>query len=161
MNILLKKAVRDMWRAKLRTLAIIVAIMISVGTGIGMVNATGDIFKSFDKRLEDTHYEDISIQFVMDTMNLSMIESIDGVDEVMGRLLIKTQVEVKGKAYESHWISSPHYDKEPYSPLNGYQINSGSYVSSPTAKECMALYHNVAKRSSEIHMLFLLPPPGS
>lgn len=140
MNILLKKAVRDMWRAKLRTLAIILAIMISVGTGIGMVNATGDIFRSFDKRLEDTHYEDISIQFVMDALDLSMIEDVDGVDEVMGRLLIKTQVEIDGDEYESHWLSSPYYDKEPYAPLNGYLVNSGKYVSSPTAKECMIGY---------------------
>ena len=66
MRILFMKAVRDMWHAKLRTMAIIVAIFISVGCGIGLVNATRDILNTYDERLVDTHYEDIAIQFQMD-----------------------------------------------------------------------------------------------
>ena len=140
MIILFKKAVRDMWRAKLRTLAIIVAIMMSVATGIGLVNATEDVFKTFDKRLDDTRYEDISIQFQTDTLDLDAIEEIPGVEQAMGRLLIKTQAVVDGTKYECHWIASPYHPDEPYSEVNGYQLNSGSYMSSPTARECVVGY---------------------
>ena len=48
MIILVKKAFRDLYRSKLRSLSIILAIALSVGLGIGMVNATKDAFASFD-----------------------------------------------------------------------------------------------------------------
>ena len=85
MIILLKKAIRDLLRSKMRTLSIIMAIALSVSLGIGLVNATRDALGSFDKRLDDTNYEDIDIQFDMSEVHLEEIGAIDGVDQVSGR----------------------------------------------------------------------------
>ena len=137
MIILLKKALRDLLRHKLRTFAIITAIILSVGLGMGMVNATRDAYETFDKRFDDTNYEDIDIHFDMSALNLTEIEGLDGVETAVGRLYIPTQVEFDDKKYEAHWISAPYHDNEPYSRINGYQIFRGKYISSREAGECL------------------------
>lgn len=138
MIILAKKAVRDLRRAKLRTVSIILAIMISVGLGIGLVNATKNAFESFDKRYEVTNYEDIDIHFEMTELNITEIEAIEGVQEALGRLYIPTQVQVGSDRFEARWISAPYYEMKPYSKINGYQLVKGEYVSSPIAQEALA-----------------------
>jgi putative ABC transport system permease protein len=138
MIILARKAMRDLRRAKLRTVSIILAIMISVGLGIGLVNATKNAFESFDKRYDVTNYEDIDIQFEMTNLNISEIGAIEGVEEVIGRLYIPTQVQIGNERFETSWISAPYYDKKPYSKINGYQLTDGKYVSSPLVKEALA-----------------------
>ena len=137
MNILVRKAIRDLWRSKLRTTAIIAAIALSVGLGIGLVNATKDAFESFDRRLEVTNYEDIDIHFDMTRAPLDEIREVEGVDEVVGRIYIKTQTSVAGEKFKTHWLASPYYDEKPHSRINGYQLTEGEYVSSPDARECM------------------------
>ncbi len=137
MIILVKKAFRDLYRSKLRTISIILAIALSVGLGIGMVNATKDAFASFDHRLEVTNYEDMDINFDTASLDMVAIEQIDGVDTAMGRLFIHTQIQVGEERFKAHWIGSPYYDKEPYSLINGYQMFSGEYVSGANSRECM------------------------
>jgi len=137
MIILMKKALRDLLRHKLRTSAIITAIILSVGLGMGMVNATRDAYETFDNRFDDTNYEDIDIHFDMTALNLTEIEGLDGVETAVGRLYIPTQIEFGNKKYEAHWISAPYHDNEPYSQINGYQIFKGKYISSSEAGECM------------------------
>lgn len=135
MLILVKKAARDLLRQKLRTISIVLAISLSVGLGIGLVNATQNAIDSFDKRLELTNYEDIDIHFDMTGIDLSDIRDIEGVDSVIGRIFIVTQVRAGDERYKTHWISSPHYPDEPYSKINGFQLVEGSYISSATADE--------------------------
>jgi len=137
MIILIKKAVRDLLRHKLRTISIILAIALSVGLGIGLVNATRDAFNSFDRRLEVTNYEDMDIRFDMAGVDLRAIGDIEGVEKVMGRIFIETQVRIGEERYKTHWISAPYYNEEPYSKINGYQLVDGSYVSGPDAYEGM------------------------
>lgn len=138
MLILIKKALRDLLRQKMRTISIILAIALSVGLGIGLVNATQNAFDSFDKRLEVTNYEDIDIRFDMTSVNLDEIGNIEGVEEVTGRIFITTQVQVGNERYKAHWISSPYYPEKPYSRINGYQMVDGSYMSSPESMEALA-----------------------
>ena len=89
MRILVRKALRDLWRSRLRTIAIISAIALSVGLGIGLVNATKDAFESFDRRLEITNYEDINIEFDMTNISIEDIRAVEGVKEAIGRILLK------------------------------------------------------------------------
>ncbi|MEA3557836.1 MAG: FtsX-like permease family protein [Candidatus Thermoplasmatota archaeon] len=137
MMILIKKAARDLMRQKLRTISMILAIALSVGLGIGLVNATRDAIDSFDKRLEVTNYEDIDIRFEMENIDLSELEDIDGVDNVNGRIFLETQVRIEEERYKTHWISSPYHPGEPYSLINGYQLIDGSYISSENANEAL------------------------
>ena len=137
MKILVRKAIRDLWRSKLRTIAIISAIALSVGLGIGLVNATQDALESFDKRLEITNYEDIDIHFDMTNLSLDEVRSVEGVEEVMGRIFIKTQTSVGGEKFKTHWVASPYYEEKPYSKINGYQLTEGYYVSSADSSECL------------------------
>lgn len=149
MNILVRKAIRDLWRSKLRTIAIIAAISLSVGLGIGLVNATKDAFESFDKRLEETNYEDIDIHFEMTNVSMDRIRSMEGVDSAIGRIFIQTQTIFEGEKYKTHWVASPYYDEEPYSRINGYQLTEGSYITSPTARQC--LVGNLFSRENSLH----------
>ncbi|MGA1848085.1 MAG: ABC transporter permease [Thermoplasmatota archaeon] len=137
MIILIKKAVRDLLRHKMRTISIILAIALSVGLGIGLVNATRDAFNSFDKRLEVTNYEDIDIRFDLADVDIQEIQGIEGVDKVVGRIFIETQVQIGGERFKTHWISAPYHDEEPYSEINGYQLVDGSYMSGPDGYEAM------------------------
>ncbi len=137
MLILIKKAARDLMRHKMRTISMILAIALSVGLGIGLVNATMDAFDSFDKRLEVTNYEDIDIRFEMSDIDLDELGDIEGVEQVNGRIFLETQVQVKNERYKTHWISSPYYPGEPYSLINGYQMIDGSYMSSENARETL------------------------
>jgi len=137
MIILIRKAWRDLKQTKMRTASIILAIMLSVGLGISMVNATENAMESFDRRTELTNYEDISIQFDDAELDISTMEAMSGVDKAIGRLLISTQVQIGQTRYETDWINAPYYDEKPYSLINGYQLIEGEYVSSPTARECL------------------------
>jgi len=137
MRILVKKALRDLGRSRLRTISIISAIALSVGLGISLVNATKDALESFDKRLEITNYEDIDIEFDMTNISIEDIRAVEGVREAIGRILLKPQSSVGGEKYRTHWIASPHYDERPYSGINGVQLSDGKYVSSPLARECL------------------------
>lgn len=137
MMILIKKAVRDLLRHKMRTISIMIAIALSVGLGIGLVNATRNAFDSFDKRLEVTNYEDIDIMFDMTRINMSAVRDISGVEEVCGRVFIETQVQYGNERYKTHWISSPYHEEKPYSTINGYQMVKGDYVSSMYAREAL------------------------
>ena len=137
MIILVKKALRDLLRHKLRTTSIVIAIILSVGLGIGMVNATRDAYETFDKRFDNTNYEDIDVHFDMSKLNLTEINGLEGVEAAVGRLFLPTQVEIGNKKYEAHWIAAPFYENEPYSRINGYQIFHGKYISSREAGECM------------------------
>ena len=137
MLILIKKAARDLMRHKMRTISMILAIALSVGLGIGLVNATMDAFDSFDKRLEVTNYEDIDIRFEMNDIDIDELLDIEGVDHVNGRIFLETQVQVGNERYKTHWISSPYYPGEPYSLINGYQMIDGSYMSSENAREAL------------------------
>jgi len=137
MIILVRKAWRDLKQTKMRTASIILAIMLSVGLGISMVNATENAMVSFDKRTELTNYEDISIQFDDAEVDISTMEAMSGVDKAIGRLLISTQVKIGETRYETDWISAPYHDVKPHSEINGYQFLEGEYVSSPTARECL------------------------
>jgi putative ABC transport system permease protein len=137
MIILIRKAVRDLLRHKMRTISIILAIALSVGLGIGLVNATRDAFNSFDKRLEVTNYEDMDIRFDNAEVDIRALEDIDGVEKAMGRMFIETQVQIGEDRFKTHWISAPYYDEEPYSEINGYQLVEGSYVSSPDSNQAM------------------------
>ncbi|MFO8050492.1 MAG: FtsX-like permease family protein [Thermoplasmatota archaeon] len=137
MIILIKKAARDLLRHKLRTISIMLAIALSVGLGIGLVNATRDAFDSFDKRLEVTDYEDIDIRFDMSGIDLEDVDNIEGVKEVCGRLFLETQVQFGEERYKTHWISSPYHPEDPYSKINGYQMMEGSYISSERARESL------------------------
>ncbi len=130
MLILVKKAMRDLLRQKLRTISIMVAILLSVGLGIGLTNATQNAIDSFDKRLDVTNYEDIDMHFDMTTIDLDDINSIEGVDNAIGRVFITTQVQIGNEKYKAHWISSPYHPEKPYSAINGFQMTDGSYVSS-------------------------------
>jgi len=135
MMILLRKTFRDLWRAKLRTISIILAIVLSVGMGIGLVNATQDAFETFNGRFDDTNYEDIDIHFEMTGINISEINEIEGVDVAMGRLFIPTQVQLGEKKYETHWISAPFHPNDPYSLVNGYSFADGNYFISNNSRE--------------------------
>ena len=137
MLILARKAFRDLWHARLRTLAIISAIVLSVGLGVGLVNATRDIYESFDRRYEATNYEDVDIHFEIGAVNISGLKELPGVRSAMGRLMLPTQAEVDGEKFETHWISSPYYPDEPYSEINGYHIIEGRSISSPGAAEAL------------------------
>jgi len=137
MRILAKKALRDLWSAKLRTISIIVTILLSVGLGIGLMNATNDAISSFDRRSEVTNYEDMGLQFDPAVLNLTGLGSVAGVKDIMGRMFILTQAQFGDVDFKSHWISAPFYDREPYSLINGYQLAEGRYMSSPTARECL------------------------
>ncbi|MCK5772710.1 MAG: ABC transporter permease, partial [Thermoplasmata archaeon] len=137
MIILLKKAVRDLLRSKMRTLSIILAIALSISLGIGLVNATRDALESFDKRLDDTNYEDIDIQFDMSEIDLDEIGAIDGVDQVSGRIFLETQAQYGEERYKAHWIASPYMEGKPYALINGYQITDGNPFSSPLSGECL------------------------
>ncbi len=135
MIILVKKALRDLWHAKLRTISIILAIILSVGMGIGLVNATQDAFETFNGRFDDTNYEDIDIHFEIGNVNISEINEIEGVETAMGRLFIPTQVRIAGNKYEAHWISAPFYPQEPYSQINGYTLVDGNYFNNKNSPE--------------------------
>ncbi len=148
MIILLKKAVRDLMRNKLRTISMILAISLSVGLGIGLVNATRNAFDSFDKRLEVTNYEDIDIHFNMTSLDISEIENIDGVKQASGRTFIETQVGIGDERFKTHWISSHYYPEKPYSLINGYQLTDGNYISGP--KKMEALIGNIFADSNNI-----------
>ena len=137
MIILLKKAIRDLLRSKMRTLSIIMAIALSVSLGIGLVNATRDALGSFDKRLDDTNYEDIDIQFDMSEVQLEEIGAIDGVDQVSGRIFLETQAQLGEERYKTHWIASPYMEGKPYALINGYQIAEGRPFSSSTSGEAL------------------------
>lgn len=137
MLILIKKAFRDLTRSKLRSISIIMAIALSVGLGIGLVNATKDAFESFDKRLEVTNYEDIDVHVEMDEIDLEAIESIEGVETAVGRLLFRVQVQIGEERYKAHWISSPYQISKPHSPVNGYQITEGDYIESESSAQCL------------------------
>lgn len=137
MRILVKKAFRDLWSAKLRTISIIVTILLSVGLGIGLMNATHDAISSFDRRSESTNYEDMGLQFDPAALNLTQLGTVSGVKDVMGRMFILTQAQFGDTEYKSHWVCSPYYDHKPYSLINGYQMAEGRYMSSPTAQECL------------------------
>ena len=133
--ILVKKALRDLWGAKLRTISIVLAIILSVGMGIGLVNATQDAFETFNDRFDDTDYEDIDIHFEMTGINITEINALEGVELAMGRLFIPTQVRIADKKYEAHWISAPYHPREPYSFINGYSFAKGSYFGSNDSRE--------------------------
>ena len=148
MSILAKKTLRDLWKAKLRTIAIIVVIVLSVGVGISMVNASQDAYHSFDKRYQVTNYEDMKISFDMTNLNLSQIQSINGVDSVMGRIFTHTQCKVGDKEFETHWIAAPYYDKAPYAQIDGYQFFEGQYFSSPSTPE--ALVGNLFAKANKV-----------
>ncbi len=135
MIILMKKAVRDLLRSKMRTISIIMAIALSVSLGIGLVNATRDALGSFDKRLDDTNYEDIDILFDMSEVQLEDIRAIDGVDQVSGRIFLETQAQYGEERYKTHWIASPYMEGKPYALINGYQIAEGGPFSSPISGE--------------------------
>ena len=137
MIILVRKAVRDLLRHKLRTISIIAAIALSVGLGIGLVNATKDAFDSFDRRLEVTNYEDIDIRFDMTGIDIDEIEAIDGVEAAMERLFLQTQVEFGNERYKTHWISAPYYPEKPYSRINGYQMVDGGYFDEAYNREAL------------------------
>ncbi|MBN1539062.1 MAG: ABC transporter permease, partial [Candidatus Thermoplasmatota archaeon] len=137
MIILIKKAVRDLMRNKLRTVSIILAIALSVGLGIGLVNATRDAFDSFDRRLEVTNYEDIDIRFDMADLDMDEIRSMDGVDTTIGRIFMQTQVQIGTERFKTHWISAPYEPERPHSSINGYQMVDGDYVSSPDSREAL------------------------
>lgn len=158
MKILIKKAARDLLRHKMRTISIILAIALSVGLGIGLVNATRDAFDSFDKRLEVTNYQDINIRFDMTDIDLDEIYGIDGVKEVNGRIIKETQVQYREERYKAHWISSPYFPEEPYSRINGYQIVEGSYFSNDLSEEAMVGHlfadSNGVKPGEEVTILF-------
>jgi putative ABC transport system permease protein len=148
MSILAKKTLRDLWKAKLRTIAIVAVIALSVGIGIGMVNAAQDAYHSFDKRYQVTNYEDIKISFGMTNLNLSQIQSINGVDTVVGRIFTQTQCAVGDKKFETQWIAAPYYDKAPYAQINGYQFFEGQYFSSADASE--ALVGNLFAKANKV-----------
>ncbi|MGA1873599.1 MAG: ABC transporter permease [Thermoplasmatota archaeon] len=137
MIILVRKAVRDLLRHKLRTISIIAAIALSVGLGIGLVNATKDAFDSFDRRLEVTNYEDIDIRFDMTGIDIDEMEAIDGVEAAMERLFLQTQVEFGNERYKTHWISAPYYPEKPYSRINGYQMVDGGYFDEAYNREAL------------------------
>ncbi|MDP7264609.1 MAG: ABC transporter permease, partial [Candidatus Thermoplasmatota archaeon] len=135
MRILVKKALRDLWQAKLRTISIILAIILSLGMGIGLVNATQDAFETFNGRFDNTNYEDIDIHFEITAVNISEINELEGVEAAMGRLFIPSQVSIADKKYEAHWISAPFYPTEPYSQINGYSLDDGNYFTSKNSRE--------------------------
>jgi len=137
MRLLLVKAMRDLWHAKLRTIFILSAVILSVGLGIGLVNATKDVNESFDRRYETTNYEDIDILFETGAPDISAVRSIPGVAEAQGRLFLDTQAEYEGEKYEAHWLSAPYHTEKPYAAINGYHLFSGSYIASPEARECL------------------------
>jgi putative ABC transport system permease protein len=148
MMILVRKALRDLGMAKMRTASIILAIMLSTGIGIGLVNATRDAFESFDKRTEVTNYEDMDIMFDLAPIDIEAIEAIEGVGEVSGRLFIITQVQYGDEKYKAHWISSQYHNREPYAEINGYQFFEGDYVSSPDARE--GLVGNLFAKANDV-----------
>jgi putative ABC transport system permease protein len=158
MRILVIKALRDLYRSKLRTISIIAAIALSVSLGIGLVNATKDAFASFDKRLELTNYEDIDIMFDRANISLEDVESIEGVDSVMGRLFFHAQAEYEGKGYETDWVAAPYLDSKPYAEINGYQITDGSYVSGPDSREALVgnlfAKNNGVKPGDHVRLIF-------
>ncbi|MGA1821382.1 MAG: ABC transporter permease [Thermoplasmatota archaeon] len=137
MLILIKKAFRDLSRSRLRSISIILAIALSVGLGIGLVNATKDAFESFDRRMEVTNYEDIDIHIELDDIDLRSIESIEGVETAVGRLMFRVQVRIGEDRYKAHWISAPYQETKPYSPINGYQITKGDYMGSKNSAQCL------------------------
>ncbi|MGA1849087.1 MAG: ABC transporter permease, partial [Thermoplasmatota archaeon] len=73
----------------------------------------------------------------MTDIDLAEISRIEGVEDVMGRIFIETQVQVENEKFKCQWVSSPYYPEKPYSAINGLQLTSGSYVSSPTAREAV------------------------
>jgi putative ABC transport system permease protein len=148
MSILAKKTLRDLWKAKLRTIAIVAVIALSIGTGIGMVNAAQDAYRSFDNRFQVTNYEDMKISFDMTNLNLTQIQAINGVDTVMGRIFTHTQCKIGDKNFETHWIAAPYYGKEPYAQIDGYQFFEGQYFSSPDAPE--ALIGNLFAKANKV-----------
>ncbi|MGA1794039.1 MAG: ABC transporter permease [Thermoplasmatota archaeon] len=137
MMILVKKAARDLLRHKLRTISIIAAIALSVGLGIGLVNATRDAFDSFDKRLEVTNYEDIDIRFDMTDLDLDEIRGLEGVDTAIGRVFMQTQVQIGTERFKTHWISAPYHPERPYSYINGYQMVKGGYMDGADSREAL------------------------
>ena len=148
MNVLARKTLRDLRTAKLRTIAIIAVIALSVGLGIGMVNASQDAYHSFDKRYQATNYEDIRIDFAMTHLNISQIQSVSGVGSAMGRIFLPTQARVGGIEFETQWIAAPYYDKAPYAQIDGYQLFQGNYLSSPNAPE--ALMGNLFAKANNV-----------
>ena len=148
MNVLARKTLRDLRTAKLRTIAIIAVIALSVGLGIGMVNASQDAYHSFDARYQATNYEDIRIDFAMAHVNISQIQSVSGVGSAMGRIFLPAQTKVGGNEFETQWIAAPYYDKAPYAQVDGYQLFQGSYLSSPNAPE--ALVGNLFAKANNV-----------
>ena len=148
MNVLARKTLRDLWKAKLRTIAIVAVIALSVGLGIGMVNASQDAYHSFDKRYQVTNYEDIRIDFGMTRLNISQVQSVSGVGSAMGRIFMPTLAEVGGSEFETQWIAAPYYDKAPYAQIDGYQLFGGHYLSSADAPE--ALVGNLFAKANNV-----------
>jgi putative ABC transport system permease protein len=102
MKMLLKKTLRDLRASLAQSIALIVIVMLGVGSFAATVAAYRDLDTSYNRTYENLHFADVT--FAVKSAPESIIDElrgVDGVAEVFGRLVIDTGMELPSREGET------------------------------------------------------------
>ena len=102
MNMLLKKTLRDLRASLAQSIALIVIVMLGVGSFAATVAAYRDLDTSYNHTYDELHFADVTfaVQNAPESITGELRE-MDGVAAVFGRLVIDTGMELPSRAGET------------------------------------------------------------